>query len=242
MKLHVLAGDSLAAEFKKAAIEGDAVICRECLIDGNLGGELLWDFWKTRASYISSIYSEPEKNYYRKVVGEFLKLVRGDADEIYLWFEYDLFCQTNMWFILSLLSKVPLKNLFRVAPLPAGSIWNGFGDHDAGQLRKAFENRERFTYDETQLGVGLWHAYKNADLSQLEKLSAQNSKCFPYLKEACAAEIERKKNNRPQQTLRDILNRGKKDFAEIFKEFSASEGVYGFGDLQVKLMLNQIKL
>jgi len=242
MQLHVLAGDSLADEFKKTGLEGDAVICRACLIDGSLGAELLWDFWKTRASYISSVYSEPEKNYYRKVVGEFLKLVRGDADEIYLWFEYDLFCQVNMWFILSLLAKVPLKNVFRVEPGVRESIWNGFGKHDAVQLRRCFEKRQRFTFDEIQLGVGLWHAYKNGDLNLLEKLSAQNSKCFPYLKEACSAEIDRKKNNRPQNTLRNILNRGKRDFSEIFQEFSASEGVYGFGDLQVKLMLNQIKL
>jgi len=242
MKLHVLAGDSLAGIFKKTGIEGDAVICRECLIDGNLGGELLWDFWKTRASYISSAYDAPAEDYYRKVVGEFLKLVRGDADEIYLWFEYDLFCQVNMWFILSLLAKVPLKNVFRVAPIIRESIWTGFGDLDAEQLRVCFEKRQRFTFDEVQLGVGLWHAYKNGDLNHLEKLSAQNSKCFPYLKEACSAEIDRKKNNRPQNALKNILNRGKKDFQEIFKEFSASEGVYGFGDLQVKLMLNQIKL
>ena len=242
MKLHVLAGDSLAEVFKKTGLEGDAVVCRECLIDGNLGGELLWDFWKTRASYISAAYDATKEDYYRKVVGEFLKLVRGDADEINLWFEYDLFCQTNMWFILSLLAKVPLKNVFRVEPGVRESIWSGFGNHDVEQLRKCFENRTRFTFDEVQLGVGLWHAYKTGDLNHLEKLSAQNSKCFPYLREACSAEIDRKKNNRPQQTLRNILNRGKKDFAEIFKEFTAAEGVYGFGDLQVKLMLNQIKL
>ncbi len=241
MKLHVLPGDSLAEAFRRTEIEGDAVVCRECLIDGSLGGELLWDFWKTRASYISTVYSEPEKDYYRKVVGEFLKLVRGDADEIYLWFEYDLFCQVNMWFILSLLAKVPLRNVFRVAPLVRESLWKGFGDHTSGNLQTCFENRQRFTFDEIQLGVGLWHAYKSGDLNQLEKLSAQNSKCFPYLKEACSAEIDRKKNDRPQKTLKNILDRGKKDFTEIFTEFSAAEGVYGFGDLQVKLMLNQIK-
>lgn len=88
------------------------------------------------------------------------------------------------------------------------------------------------------LGADLWKAYQNKDYSALEKLSKYESPCFPYLQEVCRAEIE--KNTRPAAVLRGIVEEGKKDFAEIFPEFSAQAGVYGFGDAQVKRILETI--
>jgi transposase len=61
------------------------------------------------------------------------------------------------------------------------------------------------------------------------------------LKEVCEAEVDRKQKLRPQQTLRQIIERGETDFHKIFSRFWETEGVYGFGDLQVKKMLEQIQ-
>ena len=66
----------------------------------------------------------------------------------------------------------------------------------------------------------------------------QNS--FPYLKQVCRAEIEKK--TRPKEVLRKITADEKKDFAEIFSEFSNQAGVYGFGDSQVKRIMQEISL
>jgi hypothetical protein len=40
--------------------------------------------------------------------------------------------------------------------------------------------------------------------------------------------------------LKQIINSGVTDFSEIFKEFRKTEGIYGFGDLQVKNMLTEL--
>ncbi len=37
--IHVLAGDSLVEPFKNTNIKGEIVVCRECLIDGDLKAE-----------------------------------------------------------------------------------------------------------------------------------------------------------------------------------------------------------
>jgi len=44
MSYHVLPGDSLVAEFAKTGIGGDVIVCRECLIVGDVDADILPDF------------------------------------------------------------------------------------------------------------------------------------------------------------------------------------------------------
>jgi len=49
-------------------------------------------------------------------------------------------------------------------------------------------------------------------------------------------------SGRPTQTLIRIMNElNTAEFGPIFREFSKREAIYGFGDLQVKRMLAEIK-
>jgi hypothetical protein len=47
--------------------------------------------------------------------------------------------------------------------------------------------------------------------------------------------------SRPRQLLQQIQSSGKDDFREVFKEFSAQAGIYGFGDTQVRKLLADLK-
>ncbi len=241
MKIHVLAGDALAENFKNGAIDGEIIVCRECLVEGNLKAASLEDFWETRAEFITESYGASKADYFSGVVGEFerLKNLASVRAEVNLWFEYELFCQVNLWFCLYNLRESDAK-LFRVAPVVRKSeeIWKGFGKLGTEDLEKCFARRVEFTEEEISLGANLWNAYQNADYQSLEKLSETKSACFPYLKEVCRAEIE--KNSRPKEILQGIIANGKSDFAEIFPEFSNQAGVYGFGDAQVKRIMSEI--
>jgi len=240
MKIHVLAGDALAGNFKNLGLEGEIVVCRECLVEGDVRAENLEDFWKVRAGFIKSVYGEDEEKYFVGVVGEFEKLKNLAPDaEVNLWFEYELFCQANMWFCLSLLQKTK-GNVYRVAPTvrTETDVWKGFGNLSAEDLRKCFAARVKFADEDLARGAELWKAYQNADYEKLEKLSEIESECFPRLKEVCRAEME--KGFRPQKVLREIIENGSTDFAEIFPEFSTRAGVYGFGDAQVKRIIEVV--
>ena len=59
MIYNILNGDSLAYSFPDAGIEGDVIVIREALIDGDLSGDNLHDFWRSRAKYLGS----PETEY-----------------------------------------------------------------------------------------------------------------------------------------------------------------------------------
>lgn len=241
MKIHVLAGDALAGDFKNCAIEGEVIVCRECLVEGDVKAESLEDFWQIRAGFIADSYGGSKEDYFSGVKDEFEKLknLAASGAEINLWFEYELFCQVNLWFCLYLLRESEAK-VFRVAPVvrEESEIWKGFGSLESEDLERCFAGRTRFTEKDILLGANLWKAYQTADHEALERLSETKSECFPYLKEVCRAEIE--KTSRPRKVLQGIIETGKTDFAEIFPEFSAQAGVYGFGDSQVQRILDKI--
>jgi len=240
MNIHVLAGDALAENFNKADVDGEVVVCRECLIEGDVKAGSLNDFWEIRADFIASVYGENKEKYFETVAGEFEKLDNlAPGAEVNLWFEYELFCQTNMWFCLYLLRETKAE-IYRVAPIAKTEVdvWKGFGGTNGEDLKNCFARRAKFEKDDRLLGANLWKAYQESDYEKLERLSQTKSECFPHLEEVCRAEIE--KSVRPQKVLREIKNRGANEFREIFAEFSLLAGVYGFGDSQVERILQKL--
>jgi len=89
---HILNGDSLNQQFP-ASISGEIIIARECLVDGNIEGETLADFYLSRAKFIEKLLNENNTDFYfRKSVVEFQKIQNiPEKSEINLWFEDDLF-------------------------------------------------------------------------------------------------------------------------------------------------------
>ena len=61
MIYHVLPGDALVETFEKTNIEGEIIVCRECLIEGDWQAESLEDFWQLRENYLSKTLSERTK-------------------------------------------------------------------------------------------------------------------------------------------------------------------------------------
>jgi hypothetical protein len=244
MTYHVLNGDSLGESFRSADLPGEIIICREGMIDGSLNGDSLQEFWQTRSNYVELDF----KDYNQKTVSEFEKIISAPPNsEFNLWFGYDLFCQTNMWFILSILFDSPQKKeTYVVYPtfLKSQEIWYEFGDATKDDLRRSFENRVQFSKKDLQLGKELWIAYKKNDLAQLDLLSRHGSPCFPYLRIACQAHIDRfpspGKKARPEWVIEDIIKKGSTDFYTVFEQFYKREGVYGFGDVQFRKLYDKV--
>ncbi|CAN5657001.1 hypothetical protein BH24ACI3_BH24ACI3_17090 [soil metagenome] len=239
MIIHVLPGDSLTKEFTKAEIDGNVVIFREALIAGDVSAEHLDEFWDLRANFVALEYGEDPIDYREKVAYEIEKLIDLPPDaEVHLWFEYELFCQVNMWFCLDILTG--RENIYRVAPVNASpdDIWKGFGDHDAAALMEAHNDRAKFSADDIAYGSKLWKAFKLRDSDWLLELGGYRSACYPFLEEVCAAAAEIE--SRPAEILREIKSSGQKEFEAIFAEFQKRAGVYGFGDLQVARLLDRL--
>jgi len=241
MVIHVLPGDSLVEKFRKTNIAGQVIICRDALVVGPIDAETPLEFWEQRAHFILAEYGEDEIDYHEKVADEIERLSEVPVEaEVNLWFEYELFCSVNMWFCLSLLSPAGAA-VYRIEPvvLNTEDRWKGFGLLDDADLKKCFDARTKFSAEDIDLGVNLWNAYRQNDNDRLLELAQTESACFPYLKEVCDAAAERDK--RPLEILAEIHFEGKTEFEVIFAEFSRRAGVYGFGDLQVKRILDQMR-
>lgn len=237
MIIHVLPGDAQAEEFAKTGLDGEVVICREALIDGDVRAESAEELWDVREKFWASPQIGNGPDYRSHVAGEFRKLQNlPSGTEVNLWFEYELFCHVNMWFCVWLLRDSPAQ-IFRVAPdvLAADEIWTGFGKLNAQQLNECFSQRVEFSKADVELGSELWIAYSNRDHARLRELSQTSSPCFPYLKEACEAEID--KEFRPKRIIEELQREGLEDFGEMFAAFRDKAGVYGYGDTQVRRIL-----
>jgi hypothetical protein len=239
MDVHILNGDALAHEFH---IAGEQVIMRECLMDGPVDGNSDDQFWKQRAEFLDKALYELEVLNRRDVRSEFEKLKSfKNISAINLWFDHDLFCQVNMWFVVNYLVRNNINApYYRVMPSPLMTdLWSGFGNMGDAELNECYAHRLKLENSDINLCIDLWTAYRKSDLEMLEILSAKHSYCFPFLTDAIGAHLQRfpKNSGRPERRLKEILKAGKKKFSDIFAEFLKTEGVYGFGDTQVKTML-----
>ena len=84
---------------------------------------------QSEANGLKNEYGADNNSYAETVAKEFEKLLEfaEKGNELNLWFEYELFCQVNMWFCLHLLQDTK-ANVFRVLPMVRNKeeIWKGF--------------------------------------------------------------------------------------------------------------------
>lgn len=246
MVYNILNGDSLAYSFPDAKIEGDIIVVREGLIDGKVSGDNLHDFWHSRAKYIGI----PEAEYHNNVVKEFEKILNApDNSEFNLWFEYDLFCQVNMWFVISIINSLAIKKKVYAVytshlDKTSKQFWNGFGQANSSELTICFVNRTPLDNTDLQLGQDLWIAYKNHNLEELIRLAKNQSSAFPYLQEVVKAHVDRFPKDgtkgRPEKVIEDIMQNGSTEFGNVFREFWNRESIYGFGDTQLKHLFDKV--
>jgi hypothetical protein len=243
--IHLLNGDMLLQAFPAEAIPGQRLVFRECLIEGPLAAETGPLFWQRRAAFLNSAYGVSAERYQETTLQELGRLpARSSTRDINLWFENDLFCQVNLWFLVAYLHQQQLsERLYRVYPLiqKPNSPWTVFADHTAHELEQCFLHRQPFTEADIALARALWSAYARGDDTELLALSSQPSSALRMLPEIVEAQLDRKHNSpqtgRPEIALMALRAEGFSEDDALFREFSKREPIWGFGDWQVKRLL-----
>jgi len=246
MIYNILNGDALAYSFPDTKIEGDIIVVREGLIDGDLSCSVLQDFWHSRAKYIGITDAE----YHDKVVSEFEKIMDSPDGSVFnLWFEYDLFCQVNMWFTISIIQSLTIKKTVYAVNTSwldktGKQFWSGFGHANTNELAICFADRIPLHDADIELAHHLWTAYKSENLEELTRLAENKSQAFPYLQEVVKAHVDRFPKDgtkgRPEKVIEEIINTGVEDFHQVFVAFSDVESIYGFGDIQLKHLYDKV--
>lgn len=237
---HILNGDALMDQFP-TDLEGEKIVMREALVDGEVSGETLEAFYATRDRFMSQHYPECEPGDYHKVTVPEIQKIQNIpiGSEVNLWFEDDLFCQVNFWFVVWLLHSNGHRNLFLVRP--DAHTHYGFSRFDREGLKSLMDQRILLTQLETI--ASLWGHYQNRELDMLTEKAAL-LKQFPFILEAVQAHRDRFAENgpgRPERSLARIMEElGTTDFGPVFGAFCKEESIYGFGDLQVKRIYDKL--
>ncbi len=238
-QIHILNGDALKEQFPENFITGEIRVARECLVDGPVEAKDLDDLLKIRAAFIEQAYGDSN---YDTSSGEIKKIAAVNNSEVSLWFEEDLFCQVNLWFICSLLYP---KNVKVFLVMPKDSLRYGFGGLSQDQLVSAYRERKELTQVNVNQFALLWFAYRSNHIERLLKLGVQMHTDFPFVMKAIEAHFDLQPRDGylglPEQIILDIMNEmSTKDFGIVFREFCERAPIFGFGDLQVKRIFDKV--
>ncbi len=245
MQTHILNGDALRSQLP-ATIGGHILVAKECLVEGPVAGESLEALYETRAHFLASGPGGYSTTYYfEKTVPQFEKMCQlPAAAEVNLWFEDDLFCQVNMWFVAHLLkthTAVSAVYLIR----PTADLRYGFGGMDAAALEAAYAARQALTESDIALFAQLWQHYQAHELPEMSALAQSAASAFPFLPAAVQAHLDRypaEGPGRPERSLQAIMAElGSDEFGPVFRAFCEREAIYGLGDLQVMRLWEEVK-
>jgi hypothetical protein len=241
-EVHVLNGDALLDQFPES-ISGERLAMRECMIEGPLNSATLDSFYQDRMAFLSFQYQTAEETYKTRTIAEFEKLAKLPADhQINLWFEQDLFCQANLWFVCAYLVLHHKSNAVYLI-MPTSFSNDGFGGLNSRELSSLYDDKKPFRH--LKEFAALWEFYRLGKNTELQQLAVELTGTYPYLKEAVQAHLDRLRTGdslgRPINSLIRIINDlDTTEFGPVFQEFCVREGIYGFGDSQVKRFFDEI--
>jgi gamma-glutamylcyclotransferase (GGCT)/AIG2-like uncharacterized protein YtfP len=266
---HILNGDGLKhvlEELLPGQIPGEFLTMRECLMDGPVSdgtNEDLSLFFEHRTLFLQDLDPGLGVDEYEKLSrSEFQKMRQIQKKSVIcLWFERDVFCQVNLWFVAWVIKQyVKQAHVYLVEPgLKSPYAFNGL---TATDLYDVFEHRIRLNPEQLSTFAMLWEHYVAGNRVGLKQGALDLSESFPFIPEAVQAHLDREAKGsslgRPMDTLRKIISeldleqdagqssdQGSKsiskNFGPIFQEFCRREAIYGYGDLQVLRMVEQLQ-
>ena len=240
--IHILNGDALGDQFPKD-LPGETLVFRECLIEGPKEVVEFETFFASRAAYLSDTYDPKIKeNYSLELSIPLMRIVTEQPPaEVVLWFEEDLFCQANFWFICYFLEASGYSGKVTWAK-PSGTARYNFGLLSRESLIAVFEDRIPVNIAKIAL---LWQAYSVNDSDELIRLVEGIADLSQYIIPAAIAYHDMNtstiEQSRPYLSLLEITKTLKTaHFGKVFMAFCKKEAVYGFGDLQVKRIFDQL--
>ena len=241
---HILNGDALKQRFPNT-LGNNIIVARECLVDGNVQGQDFETLMKNRADFISQYPECSVEDYLLNTVPEFEKIIALPIDcEITCWFEDDLFCQVNFWFVLHLISKKPPFNSLTLVRPNKGNEYS-FGHMSLAELINAFKHRRTISAEHMMMLGQLWPNYQDNNTLKLQQIGKVLEGDFPFLLPAVNAQIARTPDESglgyPERVLLEIINtQNQPTFKTVFREFHHQMAIYSFGDLQVKAMYDRL--
>ncbi|UYQ93425.1 DUF1835 domain-containing protein [Chitinophaga horti] len=250
--LHVLNGDATLEVFRKSGIPGDFIVCREMISEGRVAPAPDADTFLTeRAAHLREHYGIDTSNYNESIVKELGKLKQaGNYDELVLWFEFDVFCQLNLlfvlWYLRQLNIQLPPVSLVSINHHPEVVNFKGFGVLLPHHYPPLFEQRAQLREEDWQLALDTWNAYTGDDPSKVNEMRHRAPGNLPFLAEALQAQLQRLPYvedglNVIQRFFLQNLQLGCAPWYNLYNRFWNELKIYGFGDFQLDIITQRMR-
>jgi hypothetical protein len=249
--LHIHNGDSSANTAKESNMPGEHLAWRESLIFGPIVRGLREAEWRTlRARHLAEAYDLKFEDCEKNLREQQEALSRfSDHEEVVLWFEYDLFCQLHLIYLLDWFARQELRttklSLICVGSFPGIDDFRGLGQLDSQQLASLFPERHPVTPAEFKLASKAWVAFSSPDPRDVATLLAGDSDMLPFLQPALRKHLERFPSaynglGLIENKALELIASGASQFGEMFPAFGKAEPTYGLGDAQFWLLLQPL--
>lgn len=246
--LHIVNGDVVGNMLKSGIVQGDVLVWREIYSAGpNFANPAGAMERALRAEALEKLLGIPAEEYTAGCREQEKKLRDFSRyDEIVLWFEYDLFDQSMLayllhWFDGQKLSGTKLS-LLSIGEFPGITPFHGLGQLTPAQLQNLSGTWRSIGRAELKLGSALWHAYTDPNpMSMSEWLEQEKealaASALPYAYEAFQAHLARLPaledglGSVERETL-EAVRRGADTPLELFRRVTDALPVLGLGDLE----------
>lgn len=237
--LHLLNGDVTAAVFSRTGAPGDVAVWRDILVEGPVAaGAVAPAAMPGRVAYLAERLGIPPDDYRRVSQEEEATLARASGhDEVILWFEQDLFCAINLWYVLARLAERPPTRLSLV--FPETTTVRGLAATAPGDLAALFATRRRLDREAVTAARAAWAAYASPEPTAVERLLVGDAP-LPFVAGAARCHLGRLPSTRDglndtERAVLVALTEVSQPFATLCARVGADEAVrpHGAGDVQL---------
>jgi hypothetical protein len=233
--LHLLNGDATFAVFP-SSLPGDRAVWRDIMVEGPAV-----DDGAARAAWLAPRLGLTTAEYQRGWEEGQATLARAaGTDEVILWFEQDLFCAINLWFVITRLPDTTPMSLIFPALTDA---FAGLGTLRAAELAALFEQRRAVTPAARAEARALWRAYAGPDPDALAHIAPT----LDFARDAVRLHLGRFPStthglDEIETATLETLARGPHAFTELFRAVTHTppHRRHGIGDVQYAAALREL--
>ena len=249
-QLHITNGSALTNYLNDSGYQGDIFTWHEMLCEGPTHVNLLSDkFLKTRADFFNTSYNiELDIKAFKSEISK-LDYV-DNYSEIVLWFEYDLFCHINLIAVISLIQQKKIKrplSLVCSGRVSSSKNLKGLSELSTEELTAHYTDRIKLNEDDIELAQTLWQIYNGKDHNLFKPFIVKSSS-FDYMSNCLKAHLKRFPDSKSglstiEKNILEILEKNTIKSQHHLLGYALNyQGFYGFGDLQLNRIIEQLSL